>query len=375
MTFKLIILAIIFVLTSGAFFTDYFKQHKFLVFLAAIMAIISSLFLLQDIVSSIKDDVVADLNTNDTQNHSQQNSFQAQVAVLEAKLEASKKLEQEQQEKEAALQAKLEALKKKNASMPGTVFSDLLADGSKGPEMVWIPAGSFRMGDIQGGGWDDKKPVHEVSVGKFAMGRYEVTVGEYMKFVKATNTHAPEWLEKGSSYNIKTGSDDYYKKFGSALTNENHPIIGVSWYDAVAYTKWLSDQTGKTYRLPTEAEWEYAARAGTETKYWWGNDIGKNKANCDSDCGDNFKYTSPVGSFAANKFGLYDTSGNLWEWTCSEYDNQYNDKEKQCVTEGSRLSRRGGSWYSGARYVRSATRSVRKPASRYDNGGFRVSRQ
>jgi formylglycine-generating enzyme required for sulfatase activity len=246
---------------------------------------------------------------------------------------------------------------------PGGVIRDRLKIGGFGPEMVMIPAGSFNMDG------------NNVSVKQFAMGKYEVTVGEYMKFVKATNTHAPEWLEEGSSYNIKTGSDNYYKKLGSALTNENHPIVGVSWYDAVAYTKWLSQQTGKTYRLPTEAEWEYAARAGTTTKYWWGNDIGKNKANCSGNlCGDNFKYTSPVGSFSANPFGLYDTSGNVSEWSCSEYESKYNGKEKVCINVNTNKYRvlRGGSWLSNPTNLRTASRPWNAPDLRFVNDGFRL---
>ncbi len=327
---------------------DYFKQHKLLSFLAATMAIISTLFLLQDIISTIKDDVIADFNANNTQNYPQENTFQIQ-------------LEQERQEK-AALKAKLEALKKKN-EFPGTVFRDSLADGGSGPEIVWIPAGSFtslrsvtsyRMGDIQGDGYSNEKPVHRVSVGKFAMGKFEVTFAEYDKFVQATGRSKP--------------SDNGWGR-------GNRPVINVSWNDATAYTKWLSNQTGKTYRLPTEAEWEYAARAGTETKYWWGNDVGKNRANCYGDyCGDSFKYTSPVGSFSSNKFGLYDTVGNVWEWTCSEYTNKYNGKEKTCINKSSNKNRvlRGGSWTNFPRSVRAANRGRNSPDDRVVYLGFRV---
>ena len=131
----------------------------------------------------------------------------------------------------------------------------------------------------------------------------------------------------------------------------------------------------KQYRLPTEAEWEYAARAGTETKYWWGNDIDNSKANYNSNLGK----TSPVGSYAANPFGLYDTSGNLWEWTCSEWGNPYNGKEAICLSKNnannnSRLSLRGGSWYYNAGLVRSAYRYRNTPTYRDYDVGFRVSR-
>jgi formylglycine-generating enzyme required for sulfatase activity len=265
----------------------------------------------------------------------------------------------------------------------GKVFFDRLQDGSKGPSMVWISGGRFKMGDIQGGGYSDEQPVHDVSVGRFAMGRFEVTVGEYLRFVRATGRHAPEWQESGSKYNIETGTDSYYKKFGSALTNENHPIVGVSWYDAVAYAEWLSQQTGHKYRLPTEVEWEYAARAGSSTKYWWGNSIGSNKANCDSDCGDSFKYTAPVSSFAPNAFKLYDTVGNVWEWTCSEYENRYNGKETACkkhaLIENAGANKslfvlRGGSWNSVDWRTRTANRSRWQPAGRDGHFGFRLAR-
>jgi formylglycine-generating enzyme required for sulfatase activity len=261
--------------------------------------------------------------------------------------------------------------------LPGDVFRDRLQDGSSGPKMVVIPAGRFRMGDIQGGGASDEKPVHRVSIKQFAMGKYEVTVGEYLRFVQATGTHAPEWQEKGSEYNIRTGTDNHYKKLGSALTNENHPIVGISWDDAVAYAEWLSQQTGKEYRLPTEAEWEYAARAGTDTKYWWGNDIGSNKANCYEDyCGDRFEYTSPIGSFTANPFGLYDTVGNVWEWTCSKYENEYSGKEKRCISKNhARLPVvRGGSWFNGPRDVRAASRFRGSRDGRSSYVGFRLAR-
>ena len=290
---------------------------------------------------------------------------------------------QERREKEAlqrqkTLQAQIEALQREldarnnqpvpepvvpepepsNEFIPGKVFRDRLADGSLGPEMVWIAAGSFRMGDIQGGGGDDEKPVHRVSVGRFAMGKYEVTFAEYDKFANATRRDKPN--DRGWG-------------------RDNRPVINVSWHDAVAYAEWLSSETGQTYRLPTEAEWEYAARAGTETKYWWGNKIGRNKANCDG-CGSQWdnKQTAPVGSFEPNSFGLHDTAGNVWEWTCSEYEGKYKGKEKRCLSKNhannARLCLRGGSWYVYAWRVRSANRIVWRPSLRYDFWGFRAAR-
>jgi hypothetical protein len=159
--------------------------------------------------------------------------------------------------------------------------------------MIGIQRGEFRMGDIQGSGSADEQPVHSVRIPRpFAMGRYEITFDEYDVFARLT---------------------------GRALLPDQgwgrgrRPVINVSWDDAVAYTKWLSEQTGKRYRLPTEAEWEYAARAGTEMIYWWGDEVGeKNRANCDG-CGSRWdnKQTAPVGSFASNPWGLYD-----WWATC-----------------------------------------------------------
>jgi len=205
----------------------------------------------------------------------------------------------------------------------GDIFRDRLVDGTLGPELVVIQAGRFRMGYIQG----EEKPVHDVSVDRFAMGRYEVTFEEYDKFAEATGRDKPDDEGWGRG---------------------NRPVIYVSKSDAIAYAEWLSKETGETYRLPTEAEWEYAARAGTETKYWWGNEIGSNRANCDG-CGspwDN-EETAPVGSFPPNSFDLYDMVGNVREWTCSKYEEQFNGEEQQCLSNYDNSSRviRGGSWY------------------------------
>ena len=240
------------------------------------------------------------------------------------------------------------------ASTAGKFFRDRLQDGSLGPEMVRIPAGQFRMGDIQGGGHNDEKPVHQVWVSEFAIGQYEVTFAEYDKFAQATKREKPDDEGWGRG---------------------NRPVINVFWHDAIAYAEWLSQQTGQTYRLPTEAEWEYAARAGTETKYWWGNEIGSNKANC-WNCGDHFEYTSPVGSFAANPFGLYDTVGNVWEWTCSEFESKYSGKEKNCISKNHArlLVIRGGSWNIEAGIVRTANRYGNSRDFRGNDVGFRLAR-
>jgi len=217
-------------------------------------------------------------------------------------------------------------------------FRYTLKDGSLGPEMIVIPAGTFRMGDIQGGGDSDEQPVHEVSVARFAIGRYEVTNAEFVHFlntVKRRGSEGEPWFATKAEYSNShiTGSTG---NFIVEAGYENHPVIHVSWYGATAYLNWLTEQTGKPYRLPTEAEWEYAARAGTETKYWWGNDFGTNRVNCwypwDGE-------TTPVGSFEPNPFGLYDTVGNVWEWCADPWHSNY----ENAPTDG-RIWEKGGEY-------------------------------
>ena len=163
-------------------------------------------------------------------------------------------------EAEAQRKADEQRLREEERKRPGNVFRDKLKDGSEGPEMVVVPAGTFKMGDIQGKGADWEKPVHTVNIPKsFAIGRYPITFEDYDRFAAATSRPLP--------------SDQGWGR-------GRQPAINVSWEDAVEYAKWLSEQTGKRYRLPTEAEWEYAARARTETDYWWGNEMKSSMANC-----------------------------------------------------------------------------------------------
>ena len=242
-------------------------------------------------------------------------------------------------------------------------FRDRLKDGSKGPEMVRIPAGSFRMGSNNGD--SDEKPVHKVSLSAFSIGKYEVTFAEYDKFANATGKDKPSDRGWGRG---------------------NRPVINVSWHDAVAYAKWLSQQTGHIYRLPTEAEWEYAARAGTSTKYWWGNTASHEYMNYGTDecCSglvkgkDRWEYTAPVGSFAANPFGIYDTAGNVWEWVSDIYSDSYYKtsppRNPTGPSTGRYRVRRGGAWSYYAQNARSADRFYHSPGSRLFNVGFRLLR-
>ena len=185
-------------------------------------------------------------------------------------------------------------------------------------EMVSIPGGSFRMGDLSGEGYDREKPVHEVTVPAFKMGKYEVTFAQWDACVAdgGCGGYSPDdiWGDRG-----------------------DRPVMNVSWDDAQLFIDWLNDKTGGNFRLPTEAEWEYAARAGTTTKYSWGDDIGHNRANCaDFECGDSFEFLAPVGSFPANAWGLHDMHGNVWEWV----QDCWNDSYDGAPTDGS-------AWTSG----------------------------
>ena len=239
---------------------------------------------------------------------------------------------------------------------PGTVFRDCATC----PELVVVPAGRFRMGCVSGRDCqDNEQPVHEVQVGSFALGVYEVTFEEYERFAQATGRALP--------------NDRGWGRGG-------RPVINVSWEDAQAYTAWLSDETGEDYRLPSESEWEYAARAGTTTRYSWGQDIGRNRANCDG-CGSRWdgEETVPAGSFAANGWGLHDMHGNVWEWVLDCWHENYAraPRDGSAWTSGANCRRRvlrGGSWLSSPALLRSADRYIYDAGARVGFLGFRVSR-
>ena len=242
------------------------------------------------------------------------------------------------------------------ASSIGGAFSSSGKACDVCPEMVLIPAGSFRMGDLNGEGYDAEKPVHRVDIKSFAMGKTEVTFSEYDAFARATNSDLPEDEGWGRG---------------------NRPVINVSWNDAKAYVKWLSNKTGNRFRLPSESEWEYVARAGTTTKYSWGNDIGRNNANCGG-CGSQWdhKQTAPVGSFRANAYGLQDMPGNVWEWVEDCYEDSYSGapRDGRARTDGVCEYRvlRGGSWGTYPRGLRSADRNWNDPGRRGSSDGFRI---
>ena len=227
------------------------------------------------------------------------------------------------------------------------------------PEMVTIPGGSFRMGCVSGKRCQgNEKPVHEVRMASFEMSKYEVTFEEYDRFTDATG---------------RERADD------AGWGRGRRPAINVSWKDAVAYTEWLSEKTGERYRLPSEAEWEYAARAGLTTRYSWGDDIGQNRANC-SGCGSQWDdaKTAPVGSFGPNDWDLHDLHGNVREWVqdCSNYSYRGAPADGSAWETGTCEFRvlRGGSWGSAPVSLRAAFRLGYSPGLRYFDLGFRAAR-
>mgnify|MGYP001300558491 CR=1 FL=1 len=226
---------------------------------------------------------------------------------------------------------------------PGKTFRDC-ADC---PEMVVIPSGSFRMGDLSGDSGSDEKPVHEVRIGyNFAVGKYEVTQDEWVA-VMGSN---PSEFEDG-----------------------RNPVETVSWYEAKAFVGKLSAKTDRKYRLLSESEWEYMARAGSTSKYPWGNAFNASKAN------HNRSRTVPVGSYGANNFGVHDTAGNVWEWVGDCWHENYSGApiDGSAWTSGGDCSKRvlrGGSWINFPGDLRSANRGRVDATKRYYNLGFRIAR-
>jgi len=219
----------------------------------------------------------------------------------------------------------------------------------KEPEMVRIPAGSFQMGSNDGR--DDEKPVHSVTLKSFTIGRYEVTFDEYDQFAKANGKPKP---------------------YDSGWGRGERPVINVSWEDAVAYVQWLSNITGKHFRLPTEAEWEYAARAKTTSDYYW-------DGQADDFAwftGNSAHKTHQVGQKKPNAFGVYDTAGNVWEWVQDCYEVNYNQAPKDGTASEQQDCNmrvlRGGSWIDQSDWMRSAIRYGDNPDSHSYIAGFRL---
>jgi len=282
-----------------------------------------------------------------------------------ARKEAARK-EAERLAREAAEKEKAERLK------AGRVFRDC----DVCPEMVVVPPGSFTMGSppSEKGRFDNEGPVHRVNIAySFAVGVLEVTRGEYSHFVSAAGHSYKDscWTFEGGEVKERSGRD--WRRPGFSQTGRD-PVVCVSWGDAQGYVRWLSGKTGKRYRLLSESEWEYAARAGTTTAYHFGGSISSSQANF----GVNENKTVSAGSYPPNAFGLHDVHGNVWEWTQDCWNENYQDapgngsgwESGDC----SRRVLRGGSWDVDPRYLRSANRVRNTVGLRNLNSGFRVAR-
>jgi formylglycine-generating enzyme required for sulfatase activity/rhodanese-related sulfurtransferase len=237
-------------------------------------------------------------------------------------------------------------------------FKDSLKGGSQGPMMVELPAAEYLMGSPGNSLNFDESPRHNVTLSGFSISKDEVTFAEYDKFARATGRRLP-----------------YDESWGRG----ERPVINVSWNDAQAYTTWLSKKTGKKYRLPTEAEWEYAARAGNTAMIWWDSEVDVKPANC-FNCGSQWdgKRTAPAGSFRANDFGLHDMAGNVQEWTEDCYHKSYTGASEDgsaWATPGcTQRAVRGGGYTSPLDTLRNAKRGQYNQDARLDNLGFRVVR-
>ena len=275
--------------------------------------------------------------------------------------------------------ALLGCVRQTHAQEPGTVFRDCDAC----PEMVVVPPGDFMMGSSRAArGWyTDEGPRHEATIGySLGVGVYEVTFAEWDACVSAGGCmgHRP---------------DD------GGLGRERQPVINVSWEDARTYLRWLSEETGESYRLLSEAEWEYVARAGTESAWYWGEDSSDQCRHANgfdreltqqleaedvrirvrpASCSDGYEGAAPVGSFEPNGFGLHDVSGNVWEWTDDCWNESYAGApaDGRAWTDGYCVPRvvRGGSWNNPPGLLRSAFRDGIPREDRGFNIGFRVAR-
>ncbi len=273
-----------------------------------------------------------------------------------------------------------------------------LADGHLAATLVYLPGRTFLIGSplYEQDRWPNERQ-HPVEVGDFFIGEHEVTVGQFARFAQATGykteaerddqgcwswVHRPEggaWAWD-SAQNWRTPGFDQ---------QDSQPVVCVSWNDAMAYVAWLNLETDGGFHLPTEAQWEYAARGGISAKRFWGDGI---KATCehvnaadrnlgrrwDADfrCHDGHWYTAPVGSYAGHPWGLSDMLGNVWEWTCSAWDEDYEGPYRECEPAEAAGSKalRGGAWNSGPRDIRASTRLAGEPDRQLNTVGFRIAR-
>ena len=301
-------------------------------------------------------------------------------------------------------------------------------ENSLGMKFILVPAGEFLMGsdesaDVLSKAYPqyerrrvselgDEAPVHRVRITQaFYLGQFEVSVKQFRKFIEASGYVPESVADETGGYGYNPHYDATQSVSGDAfegrdpkyswhnpgfIQGDNHPVVNITWNDAVALANWLSEKEGIKYRLPTEAEWEYACRAGTRTRYTSGDhpeSLLKVANVFDSDAKaywlrwaefalsghDNFPFTAPVGSFAPNAWGLYDMHGNVWEWVSDWYGDDYYARspidDPQGPIDGSVRVRRGGSWHTWALYARSSYRNWISPSSRYTLVGVRLVRE
>lgn len=218
------------------------------------------------------------------------------------------------------------------------------------PEMILVEGGTFKMGSTDG--QHDEQPVHDVKLKTFHISKYEITVEQYQFFCKETGWKMPEPPEWG--------------------WHKSYPIVNISWKDAGAYTLWLSRKTGKRYRLPNEKEWEYAAKGGKNgrnTKYSGGDNPDEIMWYYETTYGSG---AQPVGQLKANEIGIYDMSGNVWEWCKDQYTQDYRPENQNNSSGQNYRIVRGGSWDTEADYSRVTNRKKNVPESINNNTGFRV---
>jgi formylglycine-generating enzyme required for sulfatase activity len=259
--------------------------------------------------------------------------------------------------------------------------------------------GTYRTDEVTDG------PAHKVRITRpFYMGAHEVTVGQFKRFVTDAGYTSEAERDGTGGYGVDLATKTWATKRDKRYSwrnvgfpqGDDHPVVNVTWNDAGAFCRWLSGKEGKTYRLPTEAEWEYACRAGTTTRYNFGDDPAQLPGNAniyDASSArvfpewakwavkgdDGYPFTAPVGRFKPNGFGLYDMHGNVWEWCSDFYEPDYFRNspvdDPKGPPAGRRHSRRGGAWHSWSLYCLSYYRNYNTPQSRYLNLGLRVVRE
>lgn len=306
----------------------------------------------------------------------------------------------------ASLRERIELATHYGSFRPRQVFTDAMQDGGRGPQMIVVPHGAFRMGagDNEPGASDNERPAHYVRFARgFAMSIAEVTVGEFRQFVESANArpratrrgHSIVYDERSGNFARRSGVD-WQSDYNGARAAPNSPVMHVSVRDAEAYAKWLSEQTGRHYRLPTEAEFEYALRAGSQGRYPWGdagtppagsgnftggNDVspsGRHWSNAFVGYGDGFWGPAPSASFRANAWGLYDMGGNLSEWVADCWHASY----RRAPADGAAWFNpgcrqrviRGGSWANSPQQTRAAWRLSQDSDTTSARIGFRLVR-